>query len=304
MTEETLYLGIDIGGTNIKSGLVDKSGKISHQDKRKTPQNLPDLKLDIIDIVNQAQALVGDRLKGVGFSAPGRVVSETGVVHVGGAIPFIDGLNFKAFIQQNFRLPAAAINDGKAAAQAELWQGHLSDIDNGLVLLFGTGVGGGIVLNGQLHQGSHFQAGELSYMFAASNDMSLDNTMGRHGSAVAFVREAREVLGLAPGDGEEVFQALEAGASPEVDALFDQYCQHIVFMIQTLQISLDLDRVIIGGGISAQPLLLKGIQAKYDEVRENVQWFKDSFAPIEIGLCKYGSEANLIGAVYQLLIEE
>lgn len=164
MTAQALYLGIDIGGTNIKSGLVDKSGQITNQYKLKTPQNLPDLKLAIIDIVNQAQALVGDQLKGVGFSSPGRVVSETGVVHVGGAIPFIDGLNFKHFIKENFGLPAAAINDGKAAAQAELWQGHLTDVENGLVLLLGTGVGGGIVLNGQLHQGSHFQAGELSYM--------------------------------------------------------------------------------------------------------------------------------------------
>ena len=304
MTEQALYLGIDIGGTNIKSGLVDKSGRVTNQNKRKTPQNLTDLKLAIIDIVDQAKAQVGDQLKGVAFSAPGRVVSETGVVHVGGAIPFIDGLNFKAFIQENFGLPAAAINDGKAAAQAELWQGHLTDVDNGLVLLLGTGVGGGIVLNGQLHQGSHFQAGELSYMYASSSDMTTENAMGRRGSAVVFVNKSRELLGLAPGDGEEVFQALEEGTNPEVTALFDQYCQDIVYMIHTLQISLDLDRVIFGGGISAQPLLLEGIQNKYNEIRDSVEWFKNSFEPIEIGLCKYGSEANLIGAVYQLLIEE
>src|SRR5699024_11908456 len=80
--------------------------------------------------------------------------------------------------------------------------------------------------------------------------------------------------------------------------------QDIVYMIHTLQISLDLDRVIFGGGISAQPLLLEGIQNKYNEIRDSVEWFKNSFEPIEIGLCKYGSEANLIGAVYQLLIEE
>lgn len=304
MTEQALYLGIDIGGTNIKSGLVDKSGRVTNQNKRKTPQNLTDLKLAIIDIVDQAKAQVGDQLKGIAFSAPGRVVSETGVVHVGGAIPFIDGLNFKAFIQENFGLPAAAINDGKAAAQAELWQGHLTDVDNGLVLLLGTGVGGGIVLNGQLHQGSHFQAGELSYMYASSSDMTTENAMGRRGSAVIFVNKSRELLGLAPGDGEEVFQALEEGTNPEVTALFDQYCQDIVYMIHTLQISLDLDRVIFGGGISAQPLLLEGIQNKYNEIRDRVEWFKNSFEPIEIGLCKYGSEANLIGAVYQLLIEE
>ena len=304
MTEQALYLGIDIGGTNIKSGLVDKSGRVTNQNKGKTPQNLTDLKLAIIDIVDQAKAQVGGQLKGVAFSAPGRVVSETGVVHVGGAIPFIDGLNFKSFIQENFGLSAAAINDGKAAAQAELWQGHLMDVDNGLVLLLGTGVGGGIVLNGQLHQGSHFQAGELSYMYASSSDMTTENAMGRRGSAVVFVNKSRELLGLAPGDGEEVFQALEEGSSPEVTALFDQYCQDIVYIIHTLQISLDLDRVIFGGGISAQPLLLEGIQNKYNEIRDRVEWFKNSFEPIEIGLCKYGSEANLIGAVYQLLIEE
>ena len=304
MTAQALYLGIDIGGTNIKSGLVDKSGRVTNQNKRKTPQNLTDLKLAIIDIVNQAQAQMGNQLKGVGFSAPGQVVSETGVVHVGGAIPFIDGLNFKHFIKENFALPAAAINDGKAAAQAELWKGHLTDVENGLVLLLGTGVGGGIVLNGQLHQGSHFQAGELSYMYASSSDMTTENAMGRRGSAVVFVNKSRELLGLAPGDGEEVFQALEEGTNPEVTALFDQYCQDIVYMIHTLQISLDLDRVIFGGGISAQPLLLEGIQNKYNEIRDSVEWFKNSFEPIEIGLCKYGSEANLIGAVYQLLIEE
>ncbi|MFV8815912.1 ROK family protein, partial [Aerococcus urinaeequi] len=124
---------------------------------------------------------------------------------LGGAIPFIDGLNFKHFIKENFGLPAAAINDGKAAAQAELWKGHLTDVENGLVLLLGTGVGGGIVLNGQLHQGSHFQAGELSYMYASSSDMTTENAMGRRGSAVIFVNKSRELLGLAPGDGEEVF---------------------------------------------------------------------------------------------------
>ncbi|OFU50327.1 ROK family protein [Aerococcus sp. HMSC10H05] len=303
MTAQSLYLGIDIGGTNIKIGLVDETGQVTNQHKRKTPQNLSDLKLAIIDIVDRAKAQVGDQLKGVAFSAPGRVVSETGVVHVGGAIPFIDGLNFKTFIQENFGLPAAAINDGKAAAQAELWQGHLTDVDNGLVLLLGTGVGGGIVLNGQLHQGSHFQAGELSYMYASSSDMTTENAMGRRGSAVVFVNKSRELLGLAPGDGEEVFQALDEGTSPEVTALFDQYCQDIVYIIHTLQISLDLDRVIFGGGISAQPLLLEGIQNKYNEIRDQVEWFKNSFEPIDIGLCKYGSEANLIGAVYQLLIE-
>ncbi|MEY8371681.1 ROK family protein [Aerococcaceae bacterium 50-4] len=303
MVAQALYLGIDIGGTNIKSGLVDEIGNISNQSKRKTPPNLPDLKSAIFEMINQMQEQVGDRLKGIAFSAPGRVVSETGIVHVGGAIPFIDGFDFKGFVQENFALPAAAINDGKAAAQAELWQGHLKDVQNGLALLLGTGVGGGLVLNGQLHQGSHFQAGELSYMFASSSDMTLENTMGRRGSAVQFVNQARELLGLMPGDGEEVFQALEEGANAEVTALFDQYCQDIVYMIHTLQISLDLDRVILGGGISAQPLLLKGIQDKYDKVRKDVPWFKESFEPIEIGLCKYGSEANLIGAVYQLLLE-
>lgn len=298
MTAQSLYLGIDIGGTNIKIGLVDETGQVTNQHKRKTPQNLSDLKLAIIDIVDRAKAQVGDQLKGVAFSAPGRVVSETGVVHVGGAIPFIDGLNFKTFIQENFGLPAAAINDGKASAQAELWQGHLTDVDNGLVLLLGTGVGGGIVLNGQLHQGSHFQAGELSYMYASSSDMTTENAMGRRGSAVVFVNKSRELLGLAPGDGEEVFQALDEGTSPEVTALFDQYCQDIVYIIHTLQISLDLDRVIFGGGISAQPLLLEGIQNKYNEIRDQVEWFKNSFEPIDIGLCKYGSEA-ILGSIGQ-----
>lgn len=247
MTKRALYLGIDIGGTNLKFGLVDSDGQISEQGKMKTPQNLTDLKTAIIDIVDKFKSEKSEQLKGVGFSAPGRVVSETGTVYVGGAIPFIDGLSLKDLVEDRFNIPTTAVNDGKAAAQAELWRGNLSDVKNGLVLLLGTGVGGGIILNGQLLQGSHFQAGELSYMFASSEDMSLENTMGRRGSAVQFINQSRELLGLEPGDGEEVFQALEAGSNAEVDALFDQYCQDIVYIMHTLQISLDFDRVIFGG---------------------------------------------------------
>lgn len=303
MNEKSLYLAIDIGGTNLKSGLVNHEGQISHQAKEKTPQNLADLKRAIASIVKKGLAVAGQGLKGVAFSAPGRVVSETGVVHVGGALPFIDGLSLKALIEDEFHLPTAAINDGKAAAQAELWKGHLTNVQNGLVMLLGTGVGGGIVLNGQLHQGTHFQAGELSYLFASANQMTLDNTMGRLGSAVNFVDQARELLGLEPGDGEEVFVALEAGDNQELASLFAQYCTNIVYMINTLQVTLDIDTVLFGGGISAQPLLLEGIQVKYDAVRDEVEWLRDSFEPLTIDLCKFGSEANLLGAVYQLLLE-
>ncbi|WP_279233301.1 family 1 glycosylhydrolase [Leuconostoc lactis] len=96
------------------------------------------------------------------MAVPGKVDHHDETIYGGGALQFLDQVNLPAALQ--LAVPVSVENDGKAAALAELWLGNLKNVQNGAAVVLGTGVGGGLILNGQLYAGSHFQAGELSFM--------------------------------------------------------------------------------------------------------------------------------------------
>lgn len=96
------------------------------------------------------------------MAVPGKVDHHDETIYGGGALQFLDQVNLPAALQ--LAVPISVENDGKAAALAELWLGNLKNVQNGAAVVLGTGVDGGLILNGQLYAGSHFQAGELSFM--------------------------------------------------------------------------------------------------------------------------------------------
>ena len=120
-------------------------------------------------------------------------------------------------------MPLAVTNDGKAAALAEWWLGNLKGIQNGAAITLGTGLGGGVIVEGKLIQGAHFQAGELSFLLNATKrsdapenaeqpnnqGLTLQQLAGFSGSAVAMIRRSAQLLGLADlADGKAVFDAI------------------------------------------------------------------------------------------------
>ena len=100
------------------------------------------------------------------FSIPGKVDPHNAVVYHGGALPFIDGLDLKQLVHtKSPDVAVSAENDGKAGALGEYWQGSLEGHPNSAIITLGTGVGGGLILDCQIFHGSHFQAGELSFLY-------------------------------------------------------------------------------------------------------------------------------------------
>lgn len=294
------YLAIDIGGSFVKYSQVDHAGNLAGSHKVKTPNNLTDL----TDIIENLIADMGSDIKGIAISCPGRVDDLTGIVYKGGALPFLHEFCFKQFVASISPAPCVVMNDGKAAALSELWLGNLKGIENGAAILLGTGVGGGLILNGQIIQGRHFQAGELSFMPDRIGRPGQEDYFGHSASAVGFVRQAASLLGLADlDDGLAVFDVICKQANQEVCLLFEAYCQKIVHIILDLQAILDLDRVVIGGGISAQSIVIETISKQYHLIRNRSQIMADSLEPMEIMPCQFGNEANLLGAIYRLLIE-
>lgn len=293
------YFSIDIGGTYIKYSLVDRSGDIELVEKKKTPSTLEKLK----DMMQEIVFPIKNEIRGIGVSCPGKVNTCTGTVYNGGALPFLHEFSFKAFFQEQFDLPCSVINDGKAAALSEVWMGNLKDVENGVAIVLGTGIGGGIILGGQLVQGSHFQAGELSFLLRSPGVVDMNNMMGFTGSAVYFIKDCAKVLNLEEDDGIGVFRALEEATNPRATLLFENYCREIAVVIMNLQATFDMEKVVIGGGVSAQGLLLEEINRQYLILRQSFSFWDESWSSIIIEACKFKNNANLLGAIYQLLLQ-
>ncbi|AMB99944.1 hypothetical protein AWM75_08160 [Aerococcus urinaehominis] len=293
------YLAIDVGGTFIKYALVSHDGQVLQSGQRPTPQHLPAFKQTLVDIYQGAPHEVG----GIALSIPGRVDTRVGVVHFGGNLTFLDGFAAKAFLTRATGLPVAVINDGKAAALAEQWQGSLKGIDQGLALILGTGLGGGIIAAGHLLQGAHFQAGEVSFMMTDYQQPSEDKAVGKVFSPVATVTAMGQKLGLAdPSDGQAVFAAINEG-DDRVWADFQAFCHGLAVVIFNCQAIIDLDRVVIGGGISQQPIVAEEIARQYQLVCDQAGIFGQMIAQPEIQACQFVGQSNLLGAVYQLFLD-
>ena len=291
------YLAIDIGGTNLKYGLLDRSGQLLEHDKEATPSsNLDDFWQAVRAIIAKYQG----QIRGVAFDAPGKIDLKTCTVHFGGALPFLDGLNVASRVHEDFPDLAVAIeNDGKAAALAEYWMGNLAGKKNCAALILGTGVGGGIILNGQLLHGTHFQASELSFMLAARDQPTMNGAVC---SAVGMIRQVNEACGAEDlTDGLSAFAKINAGDAQATE-IFDRYCSDLAKMVLNIQSVVDLSDYVFGGGISAQSALLPGIQRQYDQLVKSSPIIEKTLTKPRFALAKFGNDANLYGAVYNLLL--
>ncbi|WP_297815448.1 ROK family protein [uncultured Lactobacillus sp.] len=290
------YLSIDIGGTNVKYAELNNAGQIIEQGKIKTSHE-KDQFLDNIDQI--VKKYVKKDIKGIAFCAPGKIAHTK--IHFGGALPFLDGIDF-ATRYQKYNVPIAVINDGKASVLAENWLGSLKDMQNCAAITLGTGVGGGIIVNGQLLNGAHFQAGELSFLQLDLNAPSFGGFAGGYASAVQMIKEINTKLANADlTDGLAAFKAINDNNKEAVE-IFNTFCKRVAAIIIDIQAVVDLDAIAIGGGISAQSAVIKGINRAYDKILNENEIIRVTFTRPQILEAKFKNDANLYGALYNLLL--
>ncbi|MFD1420676.1 ROK family protein [Lactiplantibacillus songbeiensis] len=292
------YLAIDIGGTFLKYALIRADGQIIIKGSNPTAKSGQEpFVAQIVDLIQRHQ----DQISGVGFSLPGVVDAQAGKVISSATLPFLEGSNFINLIQAFFPSLLITIeNDGDAAALAERWLGNLAGIDNGAILVLGSGVGAAIFINGQLFQGSHFVAGEPSFMIIDRTKGITPASTAASLSAVGMVHQIGKKLGLIdPTNGYDVFRAISERQEVAIK-IFQQFCQEVAVLIFNMQSTLDLERIIIGGGISAQPLVAKQIQHEFDQLKQVTPLSARTIVTPEIMNAHLQNGANLIGAVYRL----
>lgn len=288
------YLSIDIGGTDIKYAILDQTGKVLDQDKINTIQDKENFLSSVDQIVNK---YIG-KIDGIAFCAPGKIENNT--IHFGGSLPFLDGVNF-AKRYQNLKIPVAVINDGKASVLAENWLGSLKGIEDCASVTLGTGVGGGIIVNGKLLNGFHSQAGELSFMQLDLQDETMTGMAGGYASAVKMIEGVNKAVGNTRiDDGFAAFDAIKNGDA-QAQQIFKTFCKRIAFLILNLQSVVDLQKIAIAGGISAQPTVIESINNAYDEILSKNDLLRTTLIKPEIVVAKFKNNANILGALRNLL---
>ena len=155
------YLVLDIGGTFIKYALMGQDGTILEQGKVPSPQESMDALLAAIAPIG---AKFAGQYAGTAVSMPGRINTARGVAHTGGIFTFIKDAPMARLLADCLHAPVTIANDGKCAVRAEAWNGALADVENGAVIVLGTGTGGGLLLGRRVWMGSSYAAGELSVL--------------------------------------------------------------------------------------------------------------------------------------------
>ncbi len=294
-----MILGIDIGGTAVKMGLVDKCGVIHarHEasvcfDGYRTPI--------LTTVIREAKAFLSvqkAQVEGIGVSATGQVDDHIGaVIGTNGSIPNYEGAQIKCDMEADFGVPVFVLNDANAAALGECFTGRAKGVQNVLMLTFGTGVGGGVVLNGQILGGTRGIAGEMGHFTLYHGGRKCG--CGRSGcfecyaSVTALVRLAEAQTAQEGLSGRTIFGRAESG-DEKMLSVIDRWTDDIAAGISGLVHIFNPEMVLIGGGVSAQeklfiePLRRKVLASVMPRFSEGLM----------IEAAALGNDAGLMGAV-------
>ncbi|MGN0465762.1 MAG: ROK family protein [Lachnospiraceae bacterium] len=300
---EKKYLCIDVGGSSIKYAIMDRGLRFFEKGNIPTPYEGIEKYLDVLEEIYQKYSTI---VSGIAMSVPGIIDSKNGICITGGNLTYIKNFPLGSELEKRCEVPVTIMNDAKAAAMAEAKWGALSDCNDGVVIVLGTGVGGAFVKNGEVHMGKNFSAGEFSFIMTDQTGNIPKNTWG----ILSGKENLNTMAAMARGEnlenvtGFEVFKWANEGDERVLEVL-DSFTKTIAQMIINLQLILDPDRFVIGGGISQQSILMEYIQKNLDYYYSLYPTPFEDFPRAKVQTCQYFNDSNLIGALgYYLSVVE
>ena len=308
-----VYIGVDLGGTNIAVGIVTESGEIITQVSTPTLANRPfaEIVRDMAACSQQAltdAGLTTDDVKAIGIGIPGVADQKEGRVIFCTNLGWHD-IPLRDELQKYINKPVFIDNDATVAGLAESIAGVSKDCQSSVFITLGTGVGAGIVINGKPWSGAHGVGSELGHMTLVVDGVPCtcgnDGCVERYCSATAIIRMARQaclgypdsmILALAGGDPEKinakiVIDAARAG-DPTAVRIFEKYTNYLAVTVNNITAFLDPEMIVLGGGVSrAGDFLLDSVRARLPRYL----MYKNLPSP-KLALAKLGNEAGIIGA--------
>lgn len=293
------YVGIDIGGSSIKIGLLDGKGVFQERENFPTPQDKETVLEKITQTITNYQSSYN--IKAVGMSVPG-VVEANGYLTTAGAIRCLYGVNIKKEISKRTGLFVHAENDANAASIAEKWGGAAHGIENYLSLVIGTGIGGCLVINNEIYRGAHARSGEFGWMVLDDNqdDLNLGTMNYQAATVIGLLRIYNLKSGENLNDARTIYERAKDGEYL-AHTVLEKFHRKLAQGILNSAVVLDPALIVIGGGISANKTFLKELRLAYEQLQKEHSALVDMDFP-KIVPAEFGNDAGIIGAVYSAKI--
>lgn len=302
------YLGVDIGGSAVKTGLVDENGRVlvkseTEIDRSCKKETVMGTVIRSIKELAEKHDVDLSSLGGIGVSSPGSIDTIKGEVALaGGNVPNWGGTKVREILGEEFDLPVSLANDGNCVALAEAWIGAAKDCDDVLCVTLGTGIGGGIISRGKLIEGNKGFAGEIGHFVTHAGGKECacggKGCFEKYAATSALVREGSELRNNWY-TGRHIFEDANAG-DEEALALVDRWTDEVAYGIAGLIHIFNPEVILIGGGVSAQEELV--IQPVRSKVFKMIM--KDFTDELEVKRARLGNDAGMVGAVKHLMEEE
>lgn len=285
-----LVIGVDVGGTKTRAGVIDREGTVHNRLEAESPETSEEAVLATLD--SAVEGLLDDRVSAIGYGIPSNLDRKTRRILRSVNLP-LDDFDLVAHARSRFGLPVAIENDANAAALAEWKLGAGRGVSNLVMLTLGTGVGGGLVLDGQLYRGW----AELGHVVLQTDGPPCQGNCHGHGHVEALVSGtaadavARELYG-GDADAHVLVERAHAGEE-EARARLAAIGELLGAAIGSLANIFDPELVVVGGGFgdAAGDLLLVPAQ---EAAR------RQALAPADVTLrvvpAELGSDAGLVGA--------
>jgi len=310
-----MIVGVDLGGTSIKLALLTNNGEFIDKwevptDKSDSGKHIPKTITIAIEEKLKQMDKTKEEIAGIGIGAPGSVRLEDGLIFAAVNLGWVN-FPLKEILEKESGIPVIVDNDANIAAVGEMWKGAGNGAKDVVMVTLGTGVGGGVIVNGDVAHGISGSAGEIGHITVQLENGVLCNC-GKTGcletisSATGIARIANEKLqnttketvlnemsNDSPITAKDVFEAYSNG-DEVAEEIVNHVMRYLALVLAGVGNTLNPENIIIGGGVSnAGELLLKPLKKYFDEFA-----FTTVRNSTKLSIAKLGNDAGAIGAAY------
>lgn len=309
------YVGVDLGGTNIAAAIINDKYEILGKGSLPTncPRSADEIAKDIaktIEIAAEKAGVSMDEIENIGIGSPGAVDSENGVIVFAGNLDF-NNVPLAELVEKYTGKKCFVENDANAAAYGELIAGAGRGSENFVAVTLGTGVGGGVIIDGKIFSGWNSFGAEIGHNILIMNGEPC--TCGRNGcweayaSATALIRQTKRAMeadkdskmweltgSIDKVNGRTAFDAMRAG-DETAKKVCDQYIEYVACGVVDIINTFQPELVCIGGGISNEKETLR---APIEEYADKYRYGKNAKKKTQIKIAELGNDAGIIGAAF------
>ena len=287
------YIGVDLGGTNVRAAIVDEEGNVLVQ--KKSPSYAQEGKEKVMNtIINLIKSLPDyESCSGIGVGVPGPCDEKTGSMVLATNLPGFEGYSIANKLEETFHMPSFIDNDANVAALAEALVGAGKGKKVVYYVTLSTGIGGGLVINGECISGKHGFTGEIANIIIDRNRSKVNylavGAIENEASGIAITRKANEKASKKYKHAGEVFEDAHNG-DPVAKEIVDNVVRDLAQLFATIACVCDPDIFILGGGMmQSSDLFLPSVIEKFKEI-SHTQLHDDEFVLASL------EEPGVIGA--------